>query len=172
MVRRLAAVLVMAAAGCASVPEQKELPALAAVPAAFEVSGRLAVRQADRSDIARLRWTRTRDGDEWVILSPVGNEVARIESNRDGATLTEAGSPPQSAPSFQALTEHLLGVALDPREMASWLHGAAPSAAGGWKVTIDETQRAGSVDIARRITASRGDTVVKLAIDEYRPLGD
>jgi outer membrane biogenesis lipoprotein LolB len=174
MMRRLAVVLAMAAASCASVPEQKQaLPALSAVPASFEVSGRLAIRQDQRSDIARLRWTRTRGADEWVILSPVGSEVARIESNARGATLTRAGAPDESAESFEALTERILGVGLDPQTLASWLHGGAtPAAPGDWKVTIDETQRAGSVDLAKRITASRGDVVVKLAIDEYRVLGD
>jgi outer membrane biogenesis lipoprotein LolB len=144
---------------------------LTGVPAAFEASGRLAVRQGDRSDIAKLRWTRHRDSDLWVISSPLGNEVARLESGAGGATLTRAGAAAESAQSFAALTERLLGVPLDPRAIAGWLHGDAPAAAPGeWKVSIDETQRAGNVDLARRITATRGDVVVKLVVDEYRAL--
>ncbi len=141
------------------------------MPAAFEVSGRLALRQGDRSDIAKLRWTRHRDSDLWVISSPLGNEVARLESRVGGATLTRAGSASESADSFQALTERLLGIALDPATVAGWLHGAAPGTApGDWKVTIDEAQRAGNVDLAKRITATRGDVVVRLVVDEYRAL--
>jgi outer membrane biogenesis lipoprotein LolB len=141
------------------------------MPAAFEASGRLAVRQGDRSDIAKLRWTRHRDSDLWVISSPIGNEVARLESRARGATLTRAGAASESAESFQALTEKLLGVPLDPNEIASWLHGGLPgNAPGDWKVTVDETQRAGKVDLARRITATRGDVVVRLVVDEYRAL--
>ena len=143
------------------------------MPTAFEASGRLAVRQADRSDIAKLRWTRRADSDLWVISSPLGNEVARLESGAHGATLTRAGAASESAGSFAALTEKLLGVPLDPDAIAGWLHGAAPAAAPGeWKVTIDETQRAGSVDLAKRITATRGDVVVRLVVDEYRALGE
>lgn len=143
------------------------------MPAAFEVSGRLALRQGDRSDIAKLRWTRHRDSDVWVISSPLGNEVARLESGAGGTTLTRAGSASESAASFAALTERLLGVALDPDAMAGWLHGNTPaSAPGEWKVSIDETQRAGRVDLARRLTAIRGEVVVKLVIDEYRALED
>ena len=141
------------------------------MPAAFEASGRLAVRQGDRSDIAKLRWTRHRDSDVWVISSPLGNEVARLESGARGATLTRAGATSESAESFQVLTEKLLGVPLDPHEMAGWLHGRMPAAApGDWKVTIDETLRAGSVDLAKRITAIRGAVVVRLVVDEYRAL--
>ena len=141
------------------------------MPAAFEVSGRLALRQGDRSDIAKLRWTRHRDSDLWVISSPLGNEVARLESRSQGATLTRAGSASESADSFQALTEKLLGIALDPATVAGWLHGTAPGTEpGDWKVTIDEKQRAGDVDLAKRITATRGDVVVRLVVDEYRAL--
>jgi outer membrane biogenesis lipoprotein LolB len=129
------------------------------------------VRQGDRSDIAKLRWTHARGSDLWVISSPLGNEVARLESGANGATLTRAGAAPEAAQSFQAITEKLLGIALDPRVIAGWLHGNAPAATpGDWSVSIDETQRAGSVDLAKRITATRGDTVVRLVVDEYRPL--
>ena len=155
-------------AACASVP----LPQLAGVPADFEVSGRIAVRLGDRSDIAKLRWTRRGPNDSWILASPLGNEVARLESSAGGATLVRAGAASESAGSFQELTERLLGVPLDPNEMAGWLHGAVPSAAGDWKVSIEQMQRAGNVDLAKRITATRGDVVVRLIVDEYRALGE
>jgi outer membrane biogenesis lipoprotein LolB len=158
---------------CAVGPRTAALPQLSSVPPAFEMSGRLAVRQGERSDIARLRWTHKPGTDLWVIASPLGNEVARIESDRDGAALTQAGGPGARAASFAELTEGLLGVALDPAMLRAWLHGTAradPSDA--WEVTIEETQRAGVVDIARRISAKRGDVVVRLVVDEYLALQD
>jgi outer membrane biogenesis lipoprotein LolB len=159
----------LALAACATTP----LPQLASVPAAFEMSGRLAVRQGDRSDIAKLRWTRRPGSDVWVIASPLGNEVARIESGPGGTSLLRAGAAPEMADDFASLTHKLLGVPLDPRSVAAWLHGETPAAApGDWQVTIDETQRAGAVDLARRITASRGDTTVRLVVDDYKALGD
>jgi outer membrane biogenesis lipoprotein LolB len=165
-----AATLLLAA--CASVPAPQPLPELSAVPDSFEVSGRLALRQGDRSDIAKLRWTRERGSDLWIIASPLGNEVARLESGPRGATLLRGGAAPETAESFESLTERLLGVPLDPKLIAGWLHGSTPDAAAGdWKVTIDESQRAGNVTLAKRITASRGDVVVRLVVDEYRVLG-
>jgi outer membrane biogenesis lipoprotein LolB len=137
------------------------------------MSGRLAVRQGERSDIAKLRWTHQPGGDVWVISSPLGNEVARIESGRDGATLQRAGAAPETAPDFRTLTESLLGVALEPRQIANWLHGPLGGlTTGGWTVDVKESQRAGAVDIARLIVASRGDTSVRLVVDDYRRLGD
>ena len=173
MLRRFAGALAMAAAACATLPPDRTapLPALAAIPSSFAVSGRIAIRQDQKSDIAKLRWTRESGSDTWIVSSPLGNEVARIESDAHGATLTRAGGAPEHAASFQALTERLLGVGLAPDEMASWLHGETPRAGGGWNVTIDETQPAGNVTLARRVTAQRGDVVVRLVIDDYQALG-
>ena len=170
--RRLAAAALLLLAGaCASVPDSKPRPSLAAVPAAFEMSGRIAVRQGDRSEIARLRWTHRPGGDLWVFASPLGNEVARIESGPAGATLAQAGAAPETAPSFAVLAQRLIGLALDPATLAAWLHGGArESSEGGWKVTLDEAQESGNVRLARRLSASRDDVTVRVVVDEYRVL--
>jgi len=157
-------------------PPAAPLPQLTGIPKSFEMSGRLSIRQADRSDIARLRWTRAGGSDQWVFSSPIGNEVARIESRAGTARLERAGAPAEEAATFSELTQRVLGVALDPDQFSAWLHGKSGGGPSGlpaeWKVTIDETQSAGSVDLARRVTATRGDIVLKLVVDEYRALGD
>lgn len=136
------------------------------------MSGRISVRVADRNDIAKLRWTHRPATDAWVVSSPIGNEVARIDADAAGAVLRRAGAPDERSSSFAELTERLFGAALEPVALAGWLHGAKAAVHAGWNVTIDESQRAGAVDLARRITATRGDTVVKLVVDGYRALED
>ncbi|HXF80281.1 MAG TPA: outer membrane lipoprotein LolB [Usitatibacter sp.] len=159
-------------ASCATTPPAP-LPELSQVPASFEVVGRLSVRTPERADIAKLRWTRKDATDVWVISSPIGNEVARLESGPRGTHLERAGQPTMSATSFAELTENILGVPLDPDRVAAWLHGKAlHDAAGDWKVSVDETQQAGAVELARRITATRGDVVVRLVVDEYHALSE
>jgi outer membrane lipoprotein LolB len=172
MIRALAACALASWLGaCATLTPPAPLPALERAPQSFEMSGRLSVRLAERSEIARLRWTRRGAEDVWVIASPLGNEVARLRSDASGATLS--GPSEEKADSFAALAERLLGVALEPAELAAWLHGKVPAqAAGGWTVTLEETQRAGEVDLAKRLTARRGDVVVRLVVDDYRALGD
>ena len=157
---------------CALTPESTTLPALSAVPAAFEMAGRIAVRNGQQNEIAKLRWTHGPSSDRWVLSSPIGNEVARISSDAGGALLEQAGAAPQRAASFASLTRQLLGVALEPGELAAWLHGATPRAEAGWTVTLDERQAAGDVQVARRITASRGEVSVRLVVDEYRALAE
>lgn len=171
MTRAAALALAALCAACAVAPvPEKPLPPLTSVPASFEMSGRLALRLGDRSEIARLRWTHTPRSDRWVIASPLGNEVARIEAGAQGATLTRAGAEAEQAASFAELSERILGVALDPASLARWLHGAPPEAAGEWAVSIEETQRAGSIEMARRLSARRGDVTVRIVVDEYRSL--
>jgi len=175
MIARLcaaAAALVLAA--CATLaPPPSPAPILAEVPRSFEMVGRLAVRQGDRSEIAQLRWTRHGASDEWVIASPFGNEVARIESDSHGATLLRGGDAPERAASFEELTRRALGVALDPAWLAQGLHGHVPSGLPeGWQFTLDETQPAGALRLARRMTVRNGDTVVRLVVDSYRALGN
>jgi outer membrane lipoprotein LolB len=168
-----AAALALAAmlSACALSPDSRQpLPALEGVPAAFEMSGRLALRQGDRSEIARLRWTHRPASDSWVFASPLGNEVARIESGPSGAKLDRGGGQVEHAASFAELSERMLGIALDPALLVGWLHGAGPQQGGDWRVTIEESQRAGTVDIARRLAATRGEVTVRLVVDEYRAL--
>lgn len=171
MIRGAALALAALCAACAIAPvPQAPLPQLTAVPASFEMSGRLALRQGDRSEIARLRWEHRPGTDRWVFASPLGNEVARIESGPRGATLKRAGGGDEEAPTFAVLTERFLGIALEPEVLARWLHGDTPAASGGWSVAIEETQRAGAIEMARRLSASRGDVSVRLVVDEYRSL--
>ena len=169
--RWAAGVAALALSACAlAPPAPTTLPSLAGVPSAFEMSGRIAVRQGDRNDIARLRWTHRPASDVWVIASPLGNEVARIESDAQGATLRQGGEP-QRAASFGALTEALLGVALEPAQLAGWLHAAEGALApSDWKGVIEERQAAGAVTIARRMSATRGEVAVRLVVDDYKAL--
>ena len=158
-------------AGCATAPP-RPLPELKQVPNAFELSARLAVRQGDRNEIARLRWTRRPRADVWILATPLGNEVARIESGPQGAVLHRAGGASEEAPTFEALTERILGVGLDPARLSAWLHGqpVPASVAAQWRVTVDESRQAGALTIAQRMTATSGEVVVRLFVDDYRTL--
>ena len=159
----LGAALLVAA--CATVPAPV-IP-LDGLPAAFAMSGRIAIRHGAEGEIARLRWERASQSDVWVLASPVGTELARIERGPEGLVVHRSGAAPLAAASFSELTENLLGAALDERLLVAWLHRRPVAGPDGWEVTIDESQRLGGHEVARRITASRGETVVKLVVDDY-----
>jgi outer membrane biogenesis lipoprotein LolB len=130
----------------------------------FDLSARLSVRLGDKLDIARLRWEHRARSDLWVISSPLGNELARIEGEGRMVVLKRGGEAPVTSPTFAALSESMLGVALDPEDLARWLLGAAPPATPGWQVEVEERAADGAV---RRLTAIHADTVVKLVVDSY-----
>lgn len=143
------------------------------LPTAFEMGGRMSVAHSGQGGIFRIRWSRAPADDTWVIATPVGTEMARIERTPGGGlTVLRPGEAPVSAASFADLTEDLLGAPLDERLLVAWLHGRPVAGPEGWSVTIDESQHFGSTEVARRITASRGDTVVKLVVDDYRARRD
>jgi outer membrane biogenesis lipoprotein LolB len=162
----LAAALLVAA--CATLPPEP-VP-LAGLPPAFEMGGRLSVAQGGRGEILKLRWRHAPEADGWVLASPVGTEVARIERTAAGITVLRPGEAPVSAASFAELTGSLLGAPLDERLLVAWLHARPLAGPEGWEVTIDESQAIGDTPLARRVTATRGGTVVKLVVDNYRAM--
>jgi outer membrane biogenesis lipoprotein LolB len=164
-----AAVLV---SSCAALAPPLAPIALDGLPSSFEMSGRLSVAQAGRGDIARLRWTHAPATDLWVLASPVGTELARIERSGEGLVVERPGEAAVRAASFSRLSEQLLGAAIDERLLIAWLHGRPLAGPEGWRVTIDESQRLGDRDIARRITASRDEVTVKLVVDAYRVVAE
>ena len=168
--RFLAPLTLLLLAGCVTAPPV--LPSLSSAPASFETTGRIAVRQADRSDIAKVRWTHRGYQDTWVLSSPLGNEVARIESTSDGAVMHASGGTVE-APTFADLTQRVLGVPIDPTRLSAWLHGSqVADDPSGWHVTVEETQDAGAVRLARRIVATRGKVTVRWIVDSYEALAD
>jgi outer membrane biogenesis lipoprotein LolB len=163
---RLLAVAVFAAvlSGCAAVAPPPA-PVDLSAPGSFELAARLSVRQGDKLDIAKLRWTHGAGTDLWVFSSPLGTELARIEREDEAVVLSRPGTTPMTAPSFAAISESMLGVALDPGLMARWLQGEAPAASGGWKLEVDERAADGTV---RRLTATHAGTVVRIVIDSFK----
>jgi outer membrane lipoprotein LolB len=164
--RLLALGLSLFLAACASLPAP--VVSLAGIPSRFEMSGRLSVRQGSTGEIARLRWERSPQTDLWVLTSPFGTELARIERGTAGLLVQRPGEVPLEAASFSELTEYLLGAAIDERLLVAWLHRRPVPGPEGWQVEIDESQTLGGQTIARRLTATQGDTVVKLVVDDYR----
>lgn len=163
---RLAPLAALLLAACAAVPTAP-IP-LDGLPSAFEMTGRLSVARGGQGEILRLRWRHAPTSAAWVLATPVGTEVARIEREGTALTVNRPGAAPISASSFAELTENLLGAALDERLLVAWLHGRPLPGPGDWAVTIDESQQIGGRALARRITAAQGDTVVKMVVDDYR----
>lgn len=176
-------------AGCAAlvptVPGSP--PAAVAGDPAFELSGRLAIRQGDQAISANLRWRYDGQAEEMVISAPLGAGSVEIERNAAGVTLRAAGRVERAA-SAEALMRGTLGFALPLDGLRYWVRGQTGpggvavrivrDAAGriesfheaGWDVTILVFSAAPLDALPRRIDVASSELQVRLVIDQWQVL--
>ncbi|MCZ8131852.1 MAG: outer membrane lipoprotein LolB [Steroidobacteraceae bacterium] len=198
MTRRLAAaVLALAAAGCATVPAGPagEGPAVpipvdrAVALAGFDdwrAAGRVAVRTAVDGWSASFDWRETGFRSELAVRGPFGAGGARIVRTADRITLETGDDPPVEVPApFAALDGALverLGFPLPVEYLRWWLAGvpapglpSTPVADGfeqaGWSVRPQELGGVAGAPAAlpKRVVLEREDTRIRVAIDRWVP---
>ena|SRR5690554_822102 len=178
-------------AGCATQPTSSppDTP-VSAVPrpafANFEFEGRIAARTAHDAANGTLKWSRENLRDEWTLLSPLGQIVARINATPSGAVLRTADGKRVETPDVNALLPRVLGIAAPAEHLDAWLQGrAAPGAKvlvldelgrpvrifdDGW--TIEYPAYAGDEPDAlpQRIEAQRDDVRLRIIADHWKVL--
>ena len=169
----LCAVLLTACAGTPPSRQPENLPA-------FELAGRVAVRYQERGFSSSLRWKQTDGRDEIWLTAPLGQTIAYLEADADGATITGADQRQYRAASIESLTKSAFGWRFPVDGMRYWAFGdAAPGtlpaaverdAAGriarlrqdDWRVTFNYTadaKRPSRLDIAGN------DAEIRLVVD-------
>ena len=169
---RVAAVSILGA--CTALPEHGAAP-----PGGFELSGRVAIRNAKDSGSAKIFWRHSSDADEMLITSPVGQGIARI--SRDGRlfTLVTSDSKEYRAPDAESLTEEALGWRLPLSGLSDWVQGRAspdrpaglsgPAGEGlevrqdGWTILYEEFREGRPF----RLRLSREGIEIRLIVDEW-----
>jgi len=119
MFRCGAALLAALLAGCAGNP-------LATVPVNvtdFALAGRMAARSQDRSFSCALRWKQSAGADEIWLNTPLGQTLAHLQDNRDGAILTTADQKIYRAGSIEALTKSAFGWRFPLAGLRYWVFG-------------------------------------------------
>jgi outer membrane lipoprotein LolB len=181
----LALAVALGVGGCGTLPEMAPAAVERELQERFELVGRMAVTEGQRSASMGIEW---RHGvvDEWLFLSPLGQVVARIEATAGEAVLHSGGQAPVRAASAQELMARVLGIAPPLEGVAAWVQGVprdgaqvrrldaagrpARVADAGW--IIDYLEYAGPEADARprRLEASWGDARMKLVIDQWARL--
>ena len=190
--RALVCATVILVSGCAVAPSALDAPpAQAGAPFApyFYLAGRISVRENQRGDAGQLRWTHSRDVEEIQLLSPLGQVVAQIEQRAGRDALLRTGSDTRRAGTMADLTRDALGTAVPVHDLGFWLQGRVDPASGdaevgardangrpaqlthaGWSVALDDFRLVGAAVVATRLTARRGDTVIKMVVDDWKAL--
>ena len=185
--------VLFALSACTSFPPSPSLPPLAnaiALPKAkeapyFALSGRLSIRQNDRLDSVKIVWTKDPHEERLKFFSPFGSQLAELTKTirDDGGfeVVLNNGSQITRADSIDALTESVLGVALEVDQIARWVQGIDLAEnqvqdirlhdGSVWQVTAERFQYLQNLyRYATRISAvkSGGDISLKLVVDEWR----
>lgn len=149
----------------------------------FELTGRLSVRDGQRGEFGTLRWKRTVASEQITLVSPLGQVVAELTQQSGQPAKLVASNQTRTAATLADLTQQALGTAVPVHELARWVQGLSganegsgqPSPAtqfqhAGWQVEAENHRVIDGSAIPARITAIKGDVVVKLVVDEWKAL--
>lgn len=172
---------------CAGLPGD-DVPAISrplevgAGSAYFALSGRLSVREGQRVEIAGLRWERARTTESVSLHSPLGSTVAKLWKGEDGVARLVSGDRNATAVDLESLIHDALGAPVPLEALGWWIQGLQVDAANGtrrgtgdsfnhagWDIRIEEFPLSAKAPVAKRIVARRGETTLRLVIDEWEP---
>lgn len=174
---------VAALASCASLPQSvAPLPSNSAD--AFSFSGRIALRESERSLSGGIRWQHVAARDEILLTSPLGQGVAQIVRDADGASLRTADDNLYRAHDVEHLAWEITGWHLPVDGLAYWVRGlASPAIAASetrdaqgrlarltqdeWQVEFAAYFDAPEERLPRRIVLTRPEFELKLVIDAW-----
>lgn len=179
-----AAAAALAVAACATfAPEARIVPPSAAF---FDLDGRVRVSYDGRVFSSAVRWQHAPGRDEIWLLSPMGQTLAYIVSDEDGATLATADRQRYRAASVERLTRQALGWELPLAHLQYWVQGqAAPASAPeaverdaqqrlvaltqeGWRIVFTPDPRPGHAGLPQRLDLAGGSYEIRLVIDGWR----
>lgn len=174
------ALLMLALAGCASVPPVSAPPP--AAQDAWTLKGRIGVQHGDESVSGQLLWQHRADRDELLMISPLGQGVARIVRDAGGVMLEVPNQAPRYAPDAESLTREMLGYALPVAGLVWWVQ-ARPDPSAPFEVRLDEGGRVAQLRQSgwvidylqytgdarpRRLTVAREGLQIRLVTDSWQ----
>jgi outer membrane lipoprotein LolB len=149
----------------------------------FAFNGRVSIRHHGERTSAGVRWTHHGPEDEILLLTPLGQTVARIVSNSNGVMLEESGKT-YFDKNADALTEQVLGWHLPLSGLRYWVL-ALPAAGSeavieksdtgqvkvlrqdGWEINYLRYAAESSDGLPLRMTLQREDMEMQLLIDVW-----
>ena len=120
----LAALFAALLCACAAVPPGPEIsPVDPATLLSFELNGRINLKVQKEAFPGRVRWQHAPAMDELWFYSPVGNAVAHLRQDGDGAWLMTAEGREHRADDLERLAFEVLGWDLPLQALPYWVRG-------------------------------------------------
>lgn len=85
------------------------------------LQGRIAIKAGNNSQSGQLQWQHRQDQDALLVLTPLGQGVARIVRDASGVTLEIPNQAVRRAPDAESLTREAMGVALPLSGLRHWI---------------------------------------------------
>lgn len=172
---------------CATTPRS----AVTAVPVSvfsqdtpWSLQGRIALKAGENSLSGQLHWQHGPNQDELLLLSPLGQGMARIVSNADGVLLEMPQQAPRRAPNAESLTRDALGVALPLAGLSHWVQ-VQPEPSRPFEQSLDDAGRIAQIRQdgwvidylqymsepayrPRKLNIARDGLEIRLVIDEWK----
>jgi len=136
----------------------------------FVATGRISLRQGERRDHLRFRWEHAKNSDIVMFMSPLGQGLAELTRDVQGARLVQPNQAAIAAETLPQLAQRVVGAPLPLEAMTDWLRGARSGLDGeadGWSVVISDTMAHGRHRLLRVIEARREDVDFKLIVDDW-----
>ncbi len=184
--QRLLVLLSMWMAGCASSPPSLQLVTLPpkAALSSFSLSGRIAVTHDNDRSFVGVNWTHSAKlEDEILLLTPLGQTVARINRNADGVELDTSDNQ-YFAERTEDLTQKILGWRLPLEGLLYWVlalpepdseadierdehNRLSVLKQDGWEIRYSKYAVQTADSLPLRLTLKREGLEIKLLIDAW-----
>lgn len=141
----------------------------------FTAVGRLALSNGERRDHLRFQWEHSPESDQVLLMSPLGQGIAELTRDTQGARLLKGNQAPLFAANLTALTQQVFGSALPLEHLADWLRGAQPAMSGeidGWTVAVLDVSPFRQHHLVRVLEVKQGEVEMKLIIETWDSPGD
>lgn len=100
---------------------------LKAPDAGFALDGRISVVYGNQNLSGKIQWSHAPVADEINLASPLGTQVARLQRDADGVTLTDSERNVHRAADAETLTRQRLGWRLPLAGLTDWVRARPAS---------------------------------------------
>lgn len=150
----------------------------------WSLQGRIAVKAGENNLSGQLQWQHRSTQDELLLLSPLGQGVARIVSNVNGVLLEMPNQAPRRAPDAESLTREALGASLPLAGLSYWVQ-VQPRPSRPFEQRLDDAGRIAQIrqdgwvidylqymnepaNLPRKLNIARDGLEMRLVIDEWK----
>lgn len=148
---------------------------------AFTLEGRVSVRRDERPYHGGIHWEHTAAHDEILLTGPLGQGLAALNRDANGARLVTSDGKEYRAENWGALADEILGLTLPLDALPHWLAGNAPIIRGrdaqgrprraesqGWQIEYLDYESDLRDALPTLLELQRERIHVKLKIDQWQ----